>query len=253
MAQAFAGVCERLELLNGSPSVGSDTGAALIRDPQVAVLGKGGYGDATGEPLKPLNRKLLGVAQLLKLDPQAADLNLLVANLVQRGGAANGSDVALEVIEGAGLWDVLVDKEAFSAALSELLQNATEALGDNGGHIVIESANVRLSREFAASRSGLGAGEYVRVSVEDTGPGMSAEMSQRALNPFFSSKNDDAHDGLGLSFVYGFVGQSGGYMEIRSGIGEGARVELFFPRSAVETGTLGADVHVVTTRQRTRA
>jgi signal transduction histidine kinase len=107
----------------------------------------------------------------------------------------------------------------------------------------------------------LGPGEYVRVSVEDTGPGMSAEMSQRALNPFFSSKNDDAHDGLGLSFVYGFVGQSGGYMEIRRGIGgdisgdigDGARVELFFPRLAVETGTRGADVHVVTTRRRTRA
>jgi signal transduction histidine kinase len=95
---------------------------------------------------------------------------------------------------------------------------------------------------------------------------MSAEMSQRALNPFFSSKNDDAHDGLGLSFVYGFVGQSGGYMEIRSGIGGGAaggdigggigggaRVELFFPRLAVETGTRGADVHVVTTRRRTQA
>jgi signal transduction histidine kinase len=99
----------------------------------------------------------------------------------------------------------------------------------------------------------LSPGEYVRVSVEDTGPGMSVEMSQRALNPFFSSKNDDAHDGLGLSFVYGFVGQSGGYMEIRSGIGEGARVELFFPRLAVETGTRGADVHVVATRRRTRA
>jgi len=263
MAQAFAGVCERLQLLDRTPSAGSDTGAALIRDPQVAVLGKGGYGDATGESLKPLNRKLLGVAQLLKLDPQAADLNRLVADLVQRGGAANGSDVALEVIEGAGLWEVLVDKEAFSAALSELLQNAAEALGEDGGRIVIESANVRLSREFAASRSGLGPGEYVRVSVEDTGPGMSAEMSQRALNPFFSSKNDDAHDGLGLSFVYGFVGQSGGYMEIRSGIGGGAgggagidggaRVELFFPRLAVEAGTRGADVHVVTTRRRTQA
>ena len=184
---------------------------------------------------------------------QAADLTRLVAKLVQRHGAANGPDVALEVIEGAGLWEVLVDKEAFSTALGELLRNASEALGDRGGRVAIESANVRLSREFAASRSGLGRGEYVRVSVEDDGPGMSADMSQRALNPFFSSKNGDGHDGLGLSFVYGFVGQSGGYMEIRGGIGEGTRVELYFPRSAAETGTRGADVHVVTTRRSTRA
>ncbi len=252
MAQAFAGVCERLDLLNGSP-VGSAPAEVEYQAPKVAVLGAGEINDATGRAGSSLSRKLLGVAQRLKLDPQTADLNRLVAELVQRSGAARGSTMALEVIEGAGLWEVLVDKEMFSAALGELLQNATEALGEKGGRIAIEAANVRLSREFAASRSGLGAGEYVRVSVEDTGPGMSTEMSQRALNPFFSSKNDEAHDGLGLSFVYGFVGQSGGYMEIRGGFGKGARVELYFPRSAVETGTHGADVHVVTTRQRTRA
>lgn len=252
MAQAFAGVCERLDLLNGSP-VGSAPAEVEYQAPKVAVLGAGEINDAAGRAGSSLSRKLLGVAQRLKLDPQTADLNRLVAELVQRSGAARGSTMALEVIEGAGLWEVLVDKEMFSAALGELLQNATEALGEKGGRIAIEAANVRLSREFAASRSGLGAGEYVRVSVEDTGPGMSTEMSQRALNPFFSSKNDEAHDGLGLSFVYGFVGQSGGYMEIRGGLGKGARVELYFPRSAVETGTHGADVHVVTTRQRTRA
>jgi signal transduction histidine kinase len=253
MAQAFAGVCERLDLLAAPPPVSSDAAGVTIQTPQVTVLGKGEIGEAVGQPLNSLSRKLLGVAQRLKLDPQTADLNRLVVELVQRSGAANGSNAALEVIEGAGLWEVLVDREAFSAALSELLQNAAEALGEKAGRIVIEAANVRLSREFAAARSGLGAGEYVRVSVEDTGPGMSAEMSQRALNPFYSSKNDEVHDGLGLSFVYGFVGQSGGYMEIRSGLGSGARVELYFPRSAAETGTHGADVHVVTTRQRTRA
>ena len=82
---------------------------------------------------------------------------------------------------------------------------------------------------------------------------MTPDMAQRALNPFFSSKTHDAHDGLGLSFVYGFVGQSGGYLEIDSTVGEGTRVELYFARSAVETGTSGADVHVVTTRHRAPA
>jgi len=253
MAQAFAGVCERLELIDGAPSGGSDTPAALLQDPHIAVLGKAGHGQASSGSQKRLNRKLLGVAQRLKLEPRAADLNRLVGELVQRGGVAGTRDATLEVVEGAGLWDVLIDKAAFSAALGELVRNASEALVGGGGRIVIESANVRLSREFAASRSGLSAGEYVRVSVEDDGPGMSADMTQRALNPFFSSKHDGAHDGLGLSFVYGFVGQSGGYMEIRSGIGEGTRVDLYFPRSAAETGTRGADVHVVTTRRRTGA
>ena len=177
----------------------------------------------------------------------------MVGQLVQRDRAADATDIAIEVVEGAGLWEILIDKESFSAALDEVLRNAAEALAEAGGRIVIEAANVRLSREFAALRSGLNAGEYVRVSVEDNGPGMSLDMTQRALNPFFTSKNHEAHDGLGLSFVYGFVGQSGGYLEIHSTVGKGTRVELYFPRSAIETGTRGADVHVVTTRRRTRA
>lgn len=253
MAQAFAGVCERLDLVDGEFAGGSDTSAALFHNPHIAVLGKTGPGKAGNGSEEHWNRKLLGVAQRLKLDPQAADLNRLVGEMVQRGGMAGMPDVALEVVEGAGLWDVMIDKAVFSAALGELVRNASEALAARGGRIVVESANVRLSREFAAARSGLNAGEYVRVSVQDDGPGMSADMTQRALNPFFSSKNDGAHDGLGLSFVYGFVGQSGGYMEIRSSLGEGTRIDLYFPRSAAETGTHGADVHVVTTRRRTQA
>ena len=86
----------------------------------MAVLGEAENGEAAGDALNTLSRKLLGVAQRLKLDPQTADLNRLVAEMVQHRGFANGSDVALEVIEGAGLWDVLIDKEAFSAALSAL-------------------------------------------------------------------------------------------------------------------------------------
>jgi two-component system cell cycle sensor histidine kinase/response regulator CckA len=250
MAQAFAGICQRLDLLDGAPAGAAERSAALMQDPQIAVLARSGQGEATGRSRKPLDRKLLGVAQRLKLEPQTANLNRLVGELVQRSGAAGSRDIAVEVVEGAGLWDVLIDKDTFFAALGELLFNAAEALSDNGGRIVIEAANMRLSREFAAARSVLSVGEYVRVSVTDDGPGMSTDMVQRALNPFFSSKNGGGHDGLGLSFVYGFVGQSGGYMEIRSGIGEGTSVELYFPRAATETGTGGADVHVVTTRRR---
>ncbi len=249
MAQAFAGVCRRLHMLDGARGGGAERSAALLEDAHVAVLARPGRGEATGQPRKSLDRKLLGVAQRLKLEPQTVDLNRLVGELVQRNGAGS-RDISIEVVEGAGLWDVLIDKDVFFAALGELLSNAVDAVSEAGGRIVIEAANVRLSREFAAARSGLSVGEYVRISVADDGPGMSPDMAQRALNPFFTSKNGGAHDGLGLSFVYGFVGQSGGYMEIRSALGEGTRVELYFPRSAAETGTRGADVHVVTTRRR---
>jgi signal transduction histidine kinase len=99
-----------------------------------------------------------------------------------------------------------------------------------GGRLTLETANIRLTREFVATRAGLLAGEYVRLSVQDTGQGMSPELVERVLNPFFTSRDKSAHMGLGLSVAYGFISQSGGYMEIEGGEGRGATVDLYFPR-----------------------
>lgn len=254
MAQAFAGLCKRLNMRAAGPSGRVVAPAALVEGPQIAVLGRSATSADSGERPQRLNHRLLAVAQRLELDPQSANLNRVVAERAQHGASNAGrSEIALEAVEGAGLWDVLIDKSEFASALDELIRNAMEALDEAGGRIVVEAANVRLTRDFAASRSGLNAGEYVRVSVGDDGPGMSADLSRRALNPFFSSKSEERHDGLGLSAVYGFVHQSGGYMEIRSSAGEGTQVELYFPRLAIDSGTRGADVHVVAPRRRSRA
>ncbi len=118
--------------------------------------------------------------------------------------------------------------------------------------MTFETANVRLTREFAAARSGVGAGDYVRLTVQDSGPGMSLEMAERALNPFFTSKAESGHEGLGLSVAYGVVSQSGGYMEIASDRDEGVKVDLYFPKIASGAAVLGADVHVVSTKRRSR-
>jgi len=113
--------------------------------------------------------------------------------------------------------------------LAELIRNACDAM-DGGGHLTVETVNIRLTREFVATRAGLAAGEYVRISVQDTGPGMAPELAERALNPFFTSKDKNAHMGLGLSVVYGFTHQSGGYIEVDGGEGRGATIDLYFPR-----------------------
>jgi len=110
------------------------------------------------------------------------------------------------------------------------LRNAFEAML-NGGRLVVECTNVRLTREFTVLRPGLSPGEYVRISIQDSGPGMSGDLAERALNPFFTSKNQATHLGLGLSIVYGFAQQSGGYMDFEGGEGRGATVTLYFPRS----------------------
>ncbi len=137
--------------------------------------------------------------------------------------------VRTEVIAGAGLWPVLLDGAKFEAVLAELMRNACEAMSA-GGRLTLETANIRLTRDFVATRAGLLAGEYVRLSVQDSGPGMAPELVERVLNPFFTSKDKNAHMGLGLSVAYGFISQSGGFIEIDGGEGRGTTVDIYFPR-----------------------
>jgi signal transduction histidine kinase len=86
--------------------------------------------------------------------------------------------------------------------------------------------------------------------VRDSGAGMSPDLAERALNPFFTSKAASGHEGLGLSVAYGVVCQSGGHMEIENGEGDGAKVDLYFPRSTGVSGTSDADVHIVSPKRR---
>ena len=237
MAQSFAALCERLDPLlqagEGGPAsakAGRRTGSDVA--PLPGVSGPEG-------PVRLFTSKLTAIAQRQRLSPESVGLNRVVGETVRRLRGELSEGVAAEVIAGAGLWPVLVDKEGFSAALVELLRNANEAMGSMG-RLTVETANIRLNRDFVATRSGLAAGEYVRVSVMDTGPGMSAELAERALNPFFTSKDKSSHLGLGLSVAYGFTSQSGGHIEIDGGDGRGVTVDLYFPR-AEEVGAAPLD------------
>ena len=157
-------------------------------------------------------------------------MNRIVGEVVRKLRGELDADVRMEMIAGAGLWPVLIDGEKFEVAIAELVRNACEAM-DGGGRLTVETVNIRLTRDFVATRAGLAAGEYVRISVHDTGTGMAPELVERALNPFFTSKDKNAHMGLGLSVVYGFTHQSGGYIEVDGGEGRGATIDLYFPRS----------------------
>jgi two-component system NtrC family sensor kinase len=109
----------------------------------------------------------------------------------------------------------------------------------NGGRLTIETANATLDEAYATGAGGdFPAGQYVMVAVSDTGSGMSKDLIERAIEPFFTTKPTGAGSGLGLSMVYGFVKQSGGHFRIYSEPGEGTTVKLYFPR-------LGEDVKAV--------
>jgi len=107
----------------------------------------------------------------------------------------------------------------------------------NGGSLTIETSNVRLDETYAKEHNGVAPGDYVAISVSDTGTGMAKETLARVFEPFFTTKPAGQGTGLGLSQIYGFVKQSGGHVLIESEPGKGTRAKIFLPRIAGDAGT----------------
>jgi CheY-like chemotaxis protein len=140
-----------------------------------------------------------------------------------------GEQIDLETRIASGLWNTLVDPHQLENSLLNLVINARDAMA-GAGRLTIEAANATF-HEAAARKLGAAPGDYVRLAVSDCGSGMSEEVMQHALEPFFTTKPEGHGTGLGLSMVYGFVTQSGGHLVIDSAVGAGTTVSLYLPRS----------------------
>jgi CheY-like chemotaxis protein len=162
------------------------------------------------------------------LDPRPANLSRLVASMEDLIRRTAGPSIAVEVVSANDLWPAKVDLPQLESALLNLCINARDAMPE-GGSLTIETTNTWLDERSGRSRD-LSAGEYVVLSVTDTGAGMTPEVRARAFDPFFTTKPLGQGTGLGLSMVYGFVQQSGGQVRIYSEVGHGTSVSVYLPR-----------------------
>jgi signal transduction histidine kinase/CheY-like chemotaxis protein len=176
-----------------------------------------------------LTQRLLAFSRRQPLDPKPANVNGIVTNLSELIHRTLGETIAVETVLAAGLWQVEVDANELEAAMLNLAVNARDAMPD-GGRLTIETANAYLDEAYASSYAEVSAGQYVSISVSDTGKGMDPETVTRAFEPFYTTKPVGKGTGLGLSQVYGFVKQSGGHVKIYSEVGQGTTVKIYLPR-----------------------
>ena len=177
-----------------------------------------------------LTNRLLAFARRQPLEPDVLDTNKLVASMEALLRRALTEDVAIELVRGGGVWPIEVDAGQLESAILNLGINARDAMPD-GGKLTIETANAHLDDNYACQHHEVTAGQYVMISVSDTGSGMPPEVANRAFDPFYTTKPVGKGSGLGLSMVYGFVKQSGGHIKIYSEQGEGTTIRLYFPRA----------------------
>jgi PAS domain S-box-containing protein len=188
-----------------------------------------------------LTSRLLTFARRRQFETTALDLNDQITGMIELLHRTLGEHIDLTTRLAPRLWTVRADPSEIENAVLNLAINARDAM-ERGGKILIETENVTTDAGQIGTSTKLPPGDYVRLSVSDTGAGMPPAVLQRAFEPFFTTKAQGRGTGLGLSTIYGFVQSLGGTASIYSEEGRGTSVNLYLPRLDADAGTpAGAD------------
>lgn len=179
------------------------------------------------EQASDIIRQLLAYSRRQPLDAADFDVNRAVVEARTLLRLVLPANIAIETDLGSQVGEVFADRNQFEMALLNLALNAGDAM-PRGGTLTIATAAIDVGGESATIGSGLASRDHVLVTVRDTGVGMAPAVAARAFEPFFTTRSDSGHSGLGLSQVYGYARQSGGDVEIGSEAG-GTTVRLFLP------------------------
>ena len=180
-----------------------------------------------------LTRQLLAFARKQTINPTVLDLNDTVAGMLKLLCRLIGENIELDWIPGSDLWLIKIDSGQIDQILANLCVNARDAI-TGVGTLLMETANVTLDDSAVRLHPDCPAGDYVALTVTDTGCGMDAETRSHLFEPFFTTKAVGKGTGLGLATVFGIVKQNGGLIEVQSAPGRGTTFKICLPRAAAE-------------------
>ena len=182
-----------------------------------------------------LTQRLLTFARRSRLAPSHLDLNAEVTGVIELLRRTLGEMVHISTELAPGLWTIRADASEVESAIVNLSINARDAM-PGGGRLSIRTSNVSIDDAAANSKlyEDLSPGNFVCLSVSDTGTGMAPDVLQRAFEPFFTTKEPGRGTGLGLATIYGFAKQSSGHLTIYSELGIGTTVSLYLPKADLD-------------------
>jgi signal transduction histidine kinase len=196
-----------------------------------------------------LTSQLLAFSRRQRLQPTSLNPNDVVTGMGDLLGRTIGPHIRIETRLEPNLWNALADRTQIEVMILNLALNARDAM-PSGGRLTIATSNLENVPTGLASE--LAPGDYVALSVSDTGTGMTPEVQAKAFEPFFTTKEQGRGTGLGLSQLYGFAKQSGGTARIESALGQGTTVSIYLPRTECLIETVEAAPVRRTSRERLR-
>jgi PAS domain S-box-containing protein len=220
----------------------------MILDELSAVDPLREYADEIGKAADragAITNQLLAFSRRQVIQPRVINVNTVVGQTEKMLRRLLGEDIQLTLNLRGDVGNIKADPNQIEQAIVNLAVNARDAM-PAGGHIAIETENVHLDEDYAKTHLGVKAGDFVMITMTDTGHGMDANTRQHIFEPFFTTKERGKGTGLGLATVYGMVKQSGGDIWVYSEPNKGTTFKLYFPRAAESVSDIraGAAEHV---------